>query len=83
MRLVWACDSHLRGCRLPIRAEGFEVLAVDQSSANNRQLVGGARQVWAADVPGGANRYVALFNRDATAGNVALNLSTLAWARPR
>jgi hypothetical protein len=53
------------------------VLAVDQTSTNNRQLVGGARQAWAADVPGGADRYVALFNRDAAAGNVSLNLATL------
>ena len=28
------------------------VLAVDQNSTNNRQLYGGTRQVWAADVPG-------------------------------
>ena len=28
------------------------VLAVDQNSTNNRQLSGGTRQVWAADVPG-------------------------------
>lgn len=46
------------------------VLAVNQSSGNNRQLVGGSRQVWAADVPGGDNKYVALFNRDGAAGNV-------------
>jgi alpha-galactosidase len=53
------------------------VLAVDQNSTNNRQLVGGARQAWAADVPGSGDRYVALFNRDAAAGNVTLDLSTL------
>jgi alpha-galactosidase len=53
------------------------VLAVDQNSVNNRQLVGGARQVWAADVPGSNDRYVALFNRDNTAGNTSLSLSAL------
>jgi hypothetical protein len=53
------------------------VLAVDQSSANNRQLVGGNRQAWAADVPGSDHRYVALFNRDGAAGTVSLNLATL------
>ncbi len=40
-----------------------EVIAVNQASANNRQL---SREnnliVWAADVPGSADRYVALFN---------------------
>jgi hypothetical protein len=53
------------------------VLAVDQSSTNNRQLVGGPRQAWAADVPGSNDRYVALFNRDGIAGTVSLSLSTL------
>ncbi len=53
------------------------VLAVDQNSVNNRQLVGGARQVWAADVPGSNDRYVALFNRDNAAGNTSLSLSAL------
>ncbi|WP_112263762.1 alpha-galactosidase [Lentzea terrae] len=53
------------------------VLAVDQNSVNNRQVVGGARQVWAADVPGSGDRYVALFNRDNTSGNVSLTLSAL------
>ena len=40
-----------------------EVLAVNQASANNRQI---SRKddliVWAADVPGSRDRYVALFN---------------------
>lgn len=53
------------------------VLAVDQNSANNRQLVGGTRQVWAADVPGTNHRYIAMFNRDAAAGNVSVNLANL------
>ncbi|MEV4824999.1 alpha-galactosidase [Micromonospora sp. NPDC049274] len=53
------------------------VLAVDQNSANNRQLVGGTRQVWTADVPGSDNRYVALFNRESATANVSLNLADL------
>lgn len=53
------------------------VLAVDQASANNRQLVGGTRQVWAADVPGSNDRYIAMFNRDAGTGTVALDLANL------
>ncbi|MEU7588006.1 alpha-galactosidase [Micromonospora sp. NPDC049230] len=53
------------------------VLAVDQNSANNRQLVGGTRQVWTADVPGSDDRYVALFNRESTTANVSVNLADL------
>ncbi|MEJ3748276.1 alpha-galactosidase [Actinomycetes bacterium KLBMP 9797] len=53
------------------------VLAVDQNSANNRQLVGGTRQVWTADVPGTDHRYVALFNREGAAANVSVNLADL------
>jgi hypothetical protein len=53
------------------------VLAVDQSSANNRQLSGGSSQVWAADVPGSADRYVALFNRSAATATVSLSLADL------
>lgn len=53
------------------------VMAVDQNSTNNRQLVDGNRQVWAADAPGGTDRYVALFNRDGGAGDVSVNLATL------
>ena len=40
-----------------------EVLAVDQHSANNRQLFNTNSLVaWAADVPGSSAKYVALFN---------------------
>jgi alpha-galactosidase len=53
------------------------VLAVDQNSANNRQLSGGTRQVWIADVPGSSDRYVALFNRESAAASVSLNLADL------
>ncbi|WFE65389.1 alpha-galactosidase [Micromonospora sp. WMMD714] len=53
------------------------VLAVDQRSANNRQLTGGTRQVWVADVPDSTDRYVALFNREGAAATVSLNLADL------
>ena len=53
------------------------VLAVDQNSTNNRQLVGGTFQVWAADVPGSTNRYVALFNRSGASANISANLADL------
>jgi hypothetical protein len=56
------------------------VMSVDQNSTNNRQLVDGSRQVWAADVPGSKDRYVALFNRDNASGTVSLNLSALGMA---
>ncbi len=53
------------------------VLAVDQNSANNRQLTGGTRQVWVADVPNSDHRYVALFNRESATASVSLNLADL------
>lgn len=53
------------------------VLAVDQRSANNRQLTGGTRQVWVADVPDSVDRYVALFNRESAAATVSVNLADL------
>ncbi|GIH07590.1 hypothetical protein Rhe02_56570 [Rhizocola hellebori] len=53
------------------------VVAVDQNSANNRQLYGGTQPVWVADVPGSNARYVALFNRGSASANVALNLADL------
>jgi alpha-galactosidase len=53
------------------------VLAVDQNSANNRQLYGGTRQVWTADVPGTNHRYVAVFNRESAAANVSVTLADL------
>jgi hypothetical protein len=40
-----------------------EVLAVNQKSANNRELFARGDQIaWAADVPGTRSRYLALFN---------------------
>jgi alpha-galactosidase len=40
-----------------------EVLAVNQNSANNRQLVSTNNQIaWVADVPGSQDKYLALFN---------------------
>ncbi len=53
------------------------VLAVDQNSAGNRQLTGGNRPVWTADVPGTDHKYVALFNREGAAATVSVNLAEL------
>jgi len=53
------------------------VLAVDQHSANNRELVSGPYPVWAADIPGSGDKYVALFNRSSAAATVSLALSSL------
>jgi alpha-galactosidase len=40
------------------------VLAVDQDSTNNRQIFdNGTKTVWAADIPGSPDKYVAFFNR--------------------
>ena len=54
------------------------VLAVDQNSTNNRQLYGGTRQVWTADVPG-SDRQVrrAVQPRRARTANVSVNLADL------
>lgn len=42
-----------------------EVIAVNQNSMNNRQVVrNGNHVVWVADVPGSRDKYVALFNAD-------------------
>lgn len=51
------------------------VIAVDQNSTNNRQLVSGTAQVWAADIPGSNDKYVALFNRGNATDTVSLSLS--------
>ncbi|GIF02414.1 hypothetical protein Ari01nite_98780 [Paractinoplanes rishiriensis] len=53
------------------------VLAVDQNSTNNRQLTGGTRQVWSADVPGTTDKYIALFNREGSTADVSVNLAGL------
>jgi alpha-galactosidase len=46
-----------------------EVLAVNQASANNRQLFrDSAKTIWVADVPNSADKYVALFNMSDEAG---------------
>lgn len=51
------------------------VIAVDQNSSNNRQLVGGTLQAWAADIPNSTDKYVALFNRGSSTATVSLGLS--------
>lgn len=51
------------------------VIAVDQNSTNNRQLVGGTLQAWAADIPNSNDKYVALFNRGSATSTVSVALS--------
>jgi hypothetical protein len=53
------------------------VLAVDQNSSGNRQVYGGPFQVWTANVPGTADRYLALFNRSGASANVSVPLGDL------
>lgn len=59
-----------------------EVIAVDQESANNRELFRrDGFYGWIADVPGSADRYLALFNARTESGGagsaVAVRLSEL------
>lgn len=50
-----------------------EVLAVDQHSANNRQVFdGGTIRAWTADVPGSEDRYMAVFNLSESSASVNL-----------
>jgi alpha-galactosidase len=58
-----------------------EVIAVDQQSANNRQLFRVGDQVaWIADAPGGQGKYLALFNlSDAGAAQIAAKLGDLGF----
>jgi hypothetical protein len=53
------------------------VIAVNQNSLNNRQVTGGTFPVWAADVPGSTDKYVALFNRSGSTSTVSVSLATL------
>lgn len=59
-----------------------EVLAVDQSSAGNRQLFRTNDLIaWVADVPTSQGRYVALFNaQDSGSNNLTVEFSTLGFA---
>jgi len=54
-----------------------EVLAVDQKSANNHELFNHDKLVaWVADVPGSADKYLAVFNaQDAPAGAQAVRVT--------
>jgi alpha-galactosidase len=55
------------------------VLAVDQKSTDNRQLYGGTNLVWTANVPGGNDKYVALFNRGGASAPVSVTLADLGF----
>lgn len=58
-----------------------EVIAVDQESEGNRELLRqGDWIVWAADVPGQPDRYVALFNTgEAAASDLTLDLAKVGF----
>jgi hypothetical protein len=61
-----------------------EVLAVNQNSANNEQVVGGRRTVWLADAPGSSDKYLAVFNRTTDAQTpTEVRLSDLGVGRAR
>jgi hypothetical protein len=56
-----------------------EVLAVNQSSTNNKQVKDeNGLIVWTADVPGSQDKYVGLFNiRDSISSEVSVSLTEL------
>ena len=57
-----------------------EVIAVDQASSRNREVLAeGTAVVWAADAPDGGT-YVALFNRGKTAARIEVPLARLGLA---
>jgi alpha-galactosidase len=58
-----------------------EVLAVNQASANNRQLFNRDGQIaWVADVPGSKDKYVALFNTRDQPTDVTFDLAEIGFA---
>ncbi len=58
-----------------------EVIAVDQRSTRNREVLAeGDRVVWAAEEPGSPSVYVALFNRGAAPASVEVPLAKLGLA---
>jgi hypothetical protein len=65
-----------RACELALMSNAA-VLAVNQHSVDNRQLRGGDRQVWTADVPDSDHRYLALFNRGDAPAEVTVDLAEL------
>jgi hypothetical protein len=55
-----------------------EVIAVDQRSTRNREVLAeGDRVAWAADEPGSPSVYVALFNRGSAPATVEVPLAKL------
>lgn len=55
-----------------------EVLAVNQDSANNRQVVRDEKHVvWAADVPQSEDKYVAVFNLDKYLARIKVELASI------
>jgi alpha-galactosidase len=57
-----------------------EVLAVNQQSTHNRQLIrNGDLVAWVADKESSADKYLAVFNTGSSAANVPVNLATLGY----
>ncbi len=61
-----------------------EVIQVNQYSENNRQLFrDGDKIAWIADVPGSADKYLALFyTGDLTASDLTVNLADIGFIGP-
>jgi alpha-galactosidase len=75
--LMWGGNlTENRASELALMSNGA-VLAVDQNGTNNRQLYGGTRPVWVADVPGTNHKYAALFNRETSPASVTVTLADL------
>ena len=57
-----------------------EILAINTASENNRELRrDGDRIVWAADVPGSGDKYLALFNASDEESEIAVDLKSLGF----
>ena len=75
--LMWGGDlTQNRASELALMTNAA-VLAVDQHSLNNRQLFAGTHTAWTADVPGSADKYLALFNRGSGTATVSAPLAEL------
>jgi hypothetical protein len=60
-----------------------EMLAVNQHSLNNRQLMADDDWVvWIADLPGSPDKYVAVFNLKDTSGSLQIDLKDLGFDAP-
>ncbi|XVS61534.1 alpha-galactosidase [Actinosynnema sp. CA-299493] len=75
--LMWGGDlTQNRASELALMTNAA-VLAVDQHSLDNRQLFAGTHTAWTANVPGSADKYLALFNRGTATATVSASLADL------